>query len=175
MLGIGSMWYIQVRGARYRVYVIILSADHQNNRELFDNQLMSIPSELNKLTKLKSFNIYHNQLRGVPFPLSYAPVDSCQAQGVYQATYEETNCFTTCPPKCATSNRRWPNCASTSTTPNSTPNPPIPLEVAQHSALMAVYDNCVPPLDTSKFPRFGVNELCQGDDVICNDGKVTFL
>ena len=99
-----------------------------------DNRLTSLPSDgFNKLTNLRHFHVYHNQLRDVPFPLSYTPSESCKAQGIFEfadTIFEETNCFTTCPSACCTSDRRWPNCASTSsgatfrmpTTSSSTPS-----------------------------------------------------
>ena len=57
----------------------------------------------------------------------------------------------------------------------------LPLELAQHKALMAVYDNSVPPLSNSTYPRFGVYSDCQvqpDSDVPvlqCINGKVTQL
>ena len=51
------------------------------------------------------------------------------------------------------------------------------LERSQHTALMAVYDNCDPPLSTSRFPRFGPAEECAGSSsrIQCSGGKVTRL
>ena len=60
----------------------------------------------------------------------------------------------------------------------------VPLEPAQHAALMAVYENSEPPIGSAEtlFPRFGVDEGCrsgyEGGDtryplLSCENGNVT--
>ena len=51
----------------------------------------------------------------------------------------------------------------------------VPLNRAEHNALMAVYDKSVPPLSTSRYPRFGVDDECSGSRLSCRNGKVVYL
>ena len=57
----------------------------------------------------------------------------------------------------------------------------VPLNRTEYDALMAVYDKSVPPLRTSRYPRFGVDDECKstrdisGDRLSCSNGKVVYL
>ena len=50
----------------------------------------------------------------------------------------------------------------------------VPLDRVQYDALMAVYDNSVPPL-SDLYPRFGVDDECSGSRLSCRNGKVVYL
>ena len=49
------------------------------------------------------------------------------------------------------------------------------LDPDEYVALMALYDDCVPPLSTSSFPRFELGDNCAGGRLICDNGKVVTL
>ena len=51
----------------------------------------------------------------------------------------------------------------------------VPLDTAQYNALVTVYEQSVPKLSTSSYPRFAANGECTGAFVKCAGGKVTLL